>query len=98
MENWVSKHQVVGDIKVGQKVEVTFKTTPDIKEVVFVRHDCSCTTGLFDKEKGSIVVKYTGRIPNHLKKLYRHSVTKGITVSYKDGSSDYLSFTVTVVK
>lgn len=94
---WQTKHINLGDLKVGKKIEITFVPLEELKEINYMKSSCGCSTPSL--VNGKILVKYTpGSVPYHLIKRGWYKSTKTITIIYKDGSQDKLSFSAIVHK
>lgn len=98
-KNWVNDFINLGEVKVGETVEVKFIATKELK-IKGAIASCGCSTPKYDKKgaKELIVVYKVGSIPRHLESAGFYTTTKTITVSFEDGSEDILKFHAKVVK
>ena len=87
----------LGDLRVGITKSITFHPKEELKDIDNMTSSCGCSIPKI--ENGKIVVTYTpGSIPIHLQYLGQYKTNKTITINYKDGSSEMLSFTATIKK
>lgn len=87
----------LGDLRVGITKSITFYPKEELKDINTMSSSCGCSIPRI--ENGNIVVTYTpGSIPIHLQYLGQYKTSKTITIKYKDGSSETLSFTATIKK
>ena len=92
MQNWLNKNINLGTIRVGQKQNIIFESTSplDIKTILT---SCGCTVPKYDMGKKKLTVTYTpGTVPIHLRHQGFYSSRKTITIYYKTGETEVLSF------
>ena len=95
--NFKQNHITLNDLKVGVTKNITFHPKEKLKDIDNMTSSCGCSIPKI--ENGKIVVTYTpGSIPIHLQYLGQYKTNKTITINYKDGSSEMLSFTATIKK
>lgn len=93
--NWKTKHINLGVIKAHLKKEIIFVPEGNINDIVSMTSSCGCSVP--KKIDGKVVVVYTPTsVPFHLQSKGEYKTTKNITVNYKDGTKDILSFTAIV--
>lgn len=94
--NWQKKYQTVTGI-VGIKQKITYIPEGIIEDIDSMSSSCGCSYPRLIDNK--IEVSYTpGPIPIHMQHRGFYNTTKTITITYKDGSHDLLSFKATVNK
>jgi hypothetical protein len=95
--NFKKNDIVLNDLKVGVTKDIIFYPKEELKDIDNMTSSCGCSIPRI--ENGKIVVTYTpGSIPIHLQYLGQYKTNKTITINYKDGSSEMLSFTATIKK
>ena len=90
--NWKKKVINLGTIPVGKKQTIIFESTSplDIKTILT---SCGCTIPKYDKGKKQLTITYTpGTVPIHLRHQGLYSSRKTITIYYKTGETEVLSF------
>jgi len=97
MKNWEQESIDAGAVKQGGKLTVTFKSTRPL-DIVKISPGCTACTIIKGYEDGVLTAVYKAEsIPAHLRRVLTHqTVKKIITVTYKDGSKEVLSFTVKI--
>lgn len=99
--NWISKHLDIGEVKINKEVTIEFKFDGDAKPIKNLNSSCGCSIPYYDEVNKLVRVKFTpGAIPVHLKKFQDFYVisNKTVTIRYKDGSQDVLSFSGIAIK
>ena len=87
----------LGELKVGVTKSITFHPKEELKDIDNMTSSCGCSIPKI--KNGNIVVSFTpGSIPIHLQYLGQYKTNKTITINYKDGSSETLSFRATIKK
>jgi hypothetical protein len=95
--NFKKNDIILNDLKVGVTKDIIFYPKEELKDIDNMTLSCGCSIPRI--ENGKIVVTYTpGSIPIHLQYLGQYKTNKTITINYKDGSSEMLSFTATIKK
>jgi hypothetical protein len=95
--NFKKNDIVLNDLKVGVTKDIIFYPKEKLKDIDNMTSSCGCSVPRI--KNGKIVVTYTpGSIPIHLQYLGQYKTNKTITINYKDGSSEMLSFTATIKK
>lgn len=95
--NWVNTNVNLGNVKENSFHVFNFLSTKDL-EIKNIIVSCSSCTKLKGYKNKKLTVKYTaGKIPYHLtdKKQY---VSKTITITYKDETTDVLTFNAVIRK
>lgn len=96
--NWERNHLSLGEIKEKQKKRISFKALKDL-DVHSVVAGCSCISPEYNPEKRELTLTYkAASISYHLAKIGKQTMYKTITVYYKDGTAEKLSFEITVTK
>ena len=96
--NFTQKQINLGEITVGKKQTVIFQATREL-DIINLESSCGCSKPSYSKENNQLIVIYTpGSIPKHLQSVGRYNTTKSITITYKDGTSEVLSFKATISK
>ena len=99
VRNWVSEHINIGALRVGVKKEVIFKTLKEDLKIDSMKSSCKCSKPKYDKEKKTLSVTFTpGTIPQHLMHKGAYTTKKSISIRYKNGSEDIISFKATVIR
>lgn len=89
MENWINKTLVLGNIREGKTLKLSFVATPYIKDISLIVPGCGCFNCEYDIKKRILNVTYkVGFVPNHI--TDNQEINKSITVLYKDGTQDEL--------
>jgi hypothetical protein len=97
--NFKQNYLDLGELKVGVTKDIIFypKEKETLEEIVSISSSCGCSTPKVENDR--IIVSYTpGSIPIHLQHSGQYKTTKIITINYKYGSSETLSFTATIKK
>ena len=95
--NFKKNDIILNDLKVGVTKDIIFYPKEKLKDIDNMTSSCGCSVPRI--KNGKIVVTYTpGSIPIHLQYLGQYKTNKTITINYKDGSSEMLSFTATIKK
>ena len=95
--DWKSSFIDLGTILEKVTVTVGFEALRDL-EIKNVQASCECSKPLYDSKNKRVLVNYTPYgVPVHLKHQGYYNSTQTITVNYKDGTTDSLSFTAKVV-
>lgn len=98
--NWVQNIINLGQVKESSKNNLTFVAT---KKLDILKATPSCGTCTFvrkfnEKTLKLEVVYVPGKIPPQLRKSESIPIRKTITITYKDGTEEVLSFTAMLVK
>jgi hypothetical protein len=97
MSTWGNKSINLGTIKENVKKIIIFEALNELNNIHSMSSSCGCSTPKQDGNK--IVVSYTpGTIPFHLISQGFYNTTKTITITYKDGTTDILSFKAKITK
>lgn len=91
MIEWENKEIDLGDIPENKRMTMVFKPKSDLSNIESLTSSCGCSKPEIT-EKGVKVHYKSGRIPKHLQKYNSQAIRKTITVVYRDGSKDILSF------
>lgn len=95
--DWKSSFIDLGTIVQKNTVTVGFEALRDL-EIESVQASCGCSKPLYDSKNRRVLVNYTPfEVPIHLRYQGYYNPTQTITVYYKDGTTDSLSFTAKVV-
>ena len=95
--NFKQNYIDLGELKVGVTKDVIFYPKEELKEISAITSSCGCSVPKI--EDGNIKVSFTpGSIPIHLQFLGQYKTSKTITLAYKDGSSEILSFSAIIKK
>jgi hypothetical protein len=95
--NWKTMHKNIGNLFVGQRVTIKFEATKELPEILKISSSCGCSKPEYDVNSKVLTVNYKAQsVPKHRKAKGWYNTTKKITVVYKDGSHDILSFTSVV--
>lgn len=95
--NFKQTHINLGDLKVGKTKNIIFypEEKETLEEIVSMSSSCGCSTPKIENDK--IIVTYTpGSVPLHLQHLGQYETKKTITINYKYGSSEILSFSAII--
>lgn len=96
--NWEKTHLLVGTVKENTKTNVVFKATK-VLHIANMVSSCQCMSTKYNAKSGVLSTVFkSGHIPPHLYRIGIQTLVKYITVYYKDGTSDILSFEVQVKK
>lgn len=99
-DRWRQRQINLGDTNVGEKRKFSFMSTGELPEIETITASCGCTTPEYNKEEGVLIVNFkAGKIPKHLQgKQNYYNTSKYITVFYKNGLKDVLSFTSKIIQ
>jgi len=99
---WKNARIELGRIKQKKKVKIIFEAIDPNLILEDYKPTCSACTTIDKYEEGKLYVTYTpSRVPKHLiktKNIKEYYSTKGITVTYEDGSKETLVFKAIVTK
>lgn len=101
MKSWARKTITFDNASPGDMLKAEFLFLGDFDEIVTATSSCGCASPKLDKKNKKIIVNYqAGEIPYHLAARGANSyyVSHTITVHYKDGNLDHLTFKVTIKK
>lgn len=98
MENWENKVIDAGKVFEGKSKQVVFQATENIPEIHKLYSSCGCTQPSYDESTKKLRVTYNAKkVSMHLRTTTRQmKVSQSVTVTYKDGTKDVLSFSVIV--
>lgn len=97
IKDWEKVHFFLEDIAVGDKRTIIFKSINPLSEIKAITSSCGCSSPEFIKETGEVKVIFKALpIPYHLRAKGFYSTTKTITVHYKNGTKDSLSFNIKI--
>ena len=97
-EKWEKKIIDIGPVKVGTKLDIIFKATRPL-EIENIKVGCTCTKYHYSNKDNVLLVKYkAGSIPFHLRAVGFYTISKTLSIYYKDGTMDVLSFKVKVTR
>ena len=98
--NWQQTTINLGIVKESSKNNLTFVSTKklEIDKVVPSCGTCTFVRKYNEKTQKLEVVYVPGKIPPQLRKSDSIPIRKTITVTYKDGEQEVLSFTATLQK
>jgi len=95
IKKWEKDVIDLGVVKTHSRHTITFRCLEDLEDFTGITPSCNCASA--NRVNNDIVVVYkTGDIPQHINSPYK--INKEITVHYKDGQSDVLTFRGTVTK
>ena len=95
--NFSPKEVDLGQIRVGQKVEIIFNGKENMPEITSLSASCGCTKP--ELVGNDIKVTYKANpIPSHLKEQGYYFSVKHVNILYKGREQERLSFKAKVVK
>lgn len=96
--NWEDKIIDLGEVKPNHIYKAVFSNKPDHKYVSKIEPDCGCLKIKYDEEEHKLSVRFKpDHIPFHINES-KWRTTKGITVTYYDGSTERLVVTALITK
>ncbi len=99
MAKWKTKSKNLGNLTVGRKQIIKFYAEEELQEIISLSSSCGCSKPNYDKKTRILNVAYKPKsIPQQRKHLGFYKTTKSITIKYKDGSTDILSFSAIINK
>ena len=99
MNNWIQTKIDVGTRDKNTEYAFEFLKTPECKPIERVDPTCDCTTAELTDTK--LVVKY--RTPSEVSpeliklKIFAQAISKDINITYKDGTTETLSFYLSIL-
>lgn len=98
--NWEQTTINLGEVKESSKNNLTFVATKNL-DILGIKPSCGSCTFIrkFNPVTLKLEVVYVpGKIPPQLRSRTGLNVRKTITVAYKDGTEEKLTFTATLIK
>jgi hypothetical protein len=89
-----------GTVIEKRNVTIVFQADEDIPKIKYMESTCGCTVPRFNELDNTVTVTYSPKpIPQHLINTTGFATaTQGVTIHYKDGTADKLSFKVKIVR
>ena len=93
VKEWKNKSIDLGVLRYNEKVILAFECMDSLKDAVYVRTSCRCSSGSIDGNKVVLTFK-TGSIPKHLANSENKetSFKRTVVVYYGTGENDNLEF------